>query len=334
MTMTVTAPLYECNVDIGPHFGFPKLAKLEVWPDHIVFQEPSPLDIQVRNIDDVQRALWWGDVVVKLQYHDETGQAKRLRFAASNRLTPNRTETEALFDILQRVWRGSAAGDTVLSALPGAASAPDAALVEAVYENRVRLSVVGVAGVVLFGAVLAILGSPILGLDPIWGLVLGGVAVAAWRRPELPWLIVMTVFLWASAVVAFVTAPQPYASIITIILGGFAVSNYFTLRRHLTRPLAEAAPLTARWLPGVGVGAGVLAAALFVGVFAAFGLMPPTPTLRTILITVGDAVLPLAVLAFGAGLASLLSFRARRVAAALGVVLGAAIAAAVVYLAL
>lgn len=43
--MKPAALLYECKVDIGPHFFIPRLEGLQVWQDRLVFQRETPLQV-------------------------------------------------------------------------------------------------------------------------------------------------------------------------------------------------------------------------------------------------------------------------------------------------
>lgn len=331
MSTPAQAAIYQCKVDIGPHFLIPRLEPLEVWPDRLIFRRQTPLEIPLSAIENVALKNWWGTPAILLDYQDEMGQAQHLRFVDSNRITPNHARTRALFDLLQRLvhsYRQGAPPRVIVETGGGRADWVQE-FVGPTLETRARREVRGWGMAFVFSGAVSLLGSSILSLDPVWGLFLVGVGLVAWRTKELPWLIVVGLFLWWAALNNVVASAggsvRRWAAAATwqILLGALVLYRYVALRRGLQRPLEDISPVTLGWMPWATLLAGVSCLALFVlGAVGAFlnalGIAIDIRLLEVVM----NFVIPLAVLSAAMGLAGLVSFRRKRLISALGLGLG------------
>jgi hypothetical protein len=325
--MTNAGPLYECQVDIGPHVLMPKLERLEVWGNRLVFQRETPLQIPFSAVEKAELSSWWGSAVINLYYKDFIGNMQRLRFADSNRLTPNNQATRDLHTVLQRLlaeWQASRQPGALVAETP-----PDRARLEAVVqetgESQVRKEVQGYGvAFVLFG-VVSLLASSLLGLSAAWSAFILVIGLIAWRSKELPWLIVIGLAFWWAALSNIILGSGGGWQ---IVLGGAALLRYVSLRRRLQKPVADLSPVSARWMARLSLVGGILAVLLVVASVLAYALSEE-PMLGDLL---SEFIAPFSVLGFSAGLSSLLAFTSRRVVALIGMLLGLAVILVVVYL--
>jgi hypothetical protein len=313
--------------------GIPKLEPLQVWPDRLVFQRETPLQIPFSAIETVEMKNWWGSPAIVLHYKDFIGNPQSLRFVDSNRLSPNKQATQELHTILQRLlaeYKTNASADGLTAAAP-----PDRAKLESFVQETGELQaqkeVQGWGVGLILAGLLSLFAGTFLGFSPVWGAFLLLVGLVTWRSKELPWLIVIGVAIWWAAVNNLSVGGERWirSGLWQIVIGGVALYRYVDIRRRLRKPVADLSPVAARWMAPLALLAGVLAVLGFVADVLAYAFLDDQ--------TWGDAlstlISPLSVLAFSAGLGSLLTFKSKRVMALIGLLLGLMVILVVLFLA-
>jgi hypothetical protein len=333
MRVSTNGWLYECKVDIGPHMLLPKLERLEVWGDRLVFQRETPLQISFSAIQDVQLGNWWGSSVILLTFKDFIGNVQSLRFADSNRLTPNNQGTLELHAILQRLlaeYKANAESGALVAPLPLDRSKLQAVVQEA-SEAQALKEVQGWGALLVIGGVVSLLGSSFLGLSPLWGAFILVVGLVAWRTKEVPWLIVIGLAIWWAALNNITLGSSQFirSGLWQILIGGGALWRYFSLRRRLHKPISEISPVSLRWMAVLSLAGGVLAVLVFIVDVLAYALLED-PAIGDLM---SEFISPLSVLGVSAGLSSLLAFKQRRVVAAIGMALGLLVILVLLYFA-
>lgn len=334
--MTAAGPLYECKVDIGPHFFIPRLEGLQVWDDRLIFQRDTSLQIPFSAIDKVELKNWWGNRVILLHYKDFIGNMQRLRFADSNRVTPNNAKTQLLHSIMQKAiseHRDGVAADAV-DASDGAPrpAAERVPIVQQAMEAQAQKEVQSWGiGFIIAGA-LSLVAGAFVGLNPIWGLFLLIIGLIAWRTREVPWLVIIGLAIWWAALNNLTVGSERWTStsLFQVLIGGAVLYRYAANRKLLQAKMAEMSPVAGRWLPWLSLIGGFLALFLFVAAILAYGLSE-SETAGNVLVAF---VSPLTVLGVGAGLANLLSFKSHRLMSVVGLALGLIVIAVITLLAL